>query len=686
MQACLLSGRPGEALEVYESSAGDQSNIAAEWQWGGERDRLDPLCRDLSMRAMKSRGGMAASALQFFHQSQEEGVTISLEALQGVVEACEQDNDVEGAVSVLLTILENTNKNNWIVSGSELWIDDCDSDAAAHFSGGSVSQRWLPEMAGILTSIMRTCNSKSNFGTSLFCMRLLDLNLAATKRQSDLVDRAADSNLSIEQSIVPLLSKLKQSEDLLAAAMASLCGLRCSNDAIRLFDVVQDSQTFKNVPSDARIVYGYAVSENNKHGPIRIGNPWMSADRHIHRLTAAVHTIRKSGPELTAADANLIQGALAAAMHSCTNAHQPELSLRLLSWVENNLAFSSFESSSGNKMKSYLGIDERTVEKKDYSMSHDRLTSEIINAHRWNRDLTGSVGLFQLLLDSKVEELDKWRLSCAAGLSALIANGRGNDALEIFKAMDQAALSNDSYSTLARFLSKETNGQELGDLYRSAVNHGYLSEDLSLLAMTAVASSKVDNRLRILRAIVNDNARGVGMDPTSWMHSRYWNVKRALGFDYARLLMWWNDPKTCHLDELQLAIQEFKERRTSGLKAKHDAVRVIVGNAKYFDEKLIPTEHQNWDRVPFTTNGWNELLQEVLNESRSSSKYYDAIFIDDVVEAFRNLNCNRECVDFMTDVLGHGIRVNKKALSESLEAAKEEQSFDLANEIQMLIS
>ena len=54
--------------------------------------------------------------------------------------------------------------------------------------------------------------------------------------------------------------------------------------------------------------------------------------------------------------------------------------------------------------------------------------------------------------------------------------------------------------------------------------------------------------------------------------------------------MWWNETKTCHLDELELAIEEFEEQRATGLKAKNDVVRAIVANAKAFDDALLAIE------------------------------------------------------------------------------------------------
>lgn len=691
MQACFLCGQAEDALRLFEKHFGDQSSVAEEWQWGGEMDTLDPLCRDLAMRVVMSREGMSAAALHFFRQSLEERVTISLEALRGIVQACEQDMDTDGAVSVLLTILENSDKKNWIVSGSEMSIDVVNSTEASKLGRGTVSECWLPEMGDILASVMRTCNMTSSFGTALFCQRIFDMHLSS--REEGKQERNVDTNLCLEHSTISLLSKMRSSDDLLIPTMVSLCGLRCSNRAVQLFESLQDYESRdrnrgddKIISPDSRLVYEYALSEDTKHGPTLLGNPWVSAHKHIHRLTAAIHQIKNSGNDPAPAEHDMIRAALAAAMKSCTIAHQSALSLLLCLWVEKNLENYLSESSSGDVMNNYLA-GKNLNDKSDFAMSRDSLFAEVITAHRWNKSFTVAVDLFQSLLDSKFgEDLAQWKLSCNAGLSCLIANGRGNDAVKIFKAIKESALTPDSFTTVARFLARENNWDGLIDLYRTALEYGYVTEELSLLAMNAVVSSKVNDRMRILRSIVDDNAKSVNLDPLTWLHSRYWHLKRALGFHHARLLMWWNDPETCHLDELEFAIEEFMGHRATGLKPKNNGVRTIVASAKLFADRPLEDESKKWQLVPFSTPAWASLLQDVLLEIRSSGIQNDPRFIDDVVEACRNLGCNRECVDFVIAAWSRGARVNRKSLTEALEAAKEEHSVDLVKDIQMILS
>ena len=108
MRTCLLCDRPTEAWKIYEEFVEHEMKMAGEWQWGGGRDRTDPLCRDLAMQSMATLTGKSATGVDFFLQTLEEDVTVSQEALLGVIGACECDGNWEEAVSLLQAIFETT--------------------------------------------------------------------------------------------------------------------------------------------------------------------------------------------------------------------------------------------------------------------------------------------------------------------------------------------------------------------------------------------------------------------------------------------------------------------------------------------------------------------------------------------------------------------------------------------------
>jgi hypothetical protein len=394
--------------------------------------------------------------------------------------------------------------------------------------------------------------------------------------------------------------------------------------------------------------------------------------------------VRDSEHVLRKEDRDIIDGALATTMSACTSAHQPETSLFLATWVEKALLGRSRQSSSGTSMTSFLGI-ETLPEVEFYGFRKDSLMAEAISAFRWSHKTAESIDLFESLLNSRSGELGRWKLSCAAGLSVLHSVGRIDDALEIFYSLDDSARTPDAYALAATGLAKQRRWKDIDSLYRLALTNGCLSEELGLLAMNSVISSDANNKLRILRAIVDDVAKCSGSDPLKWMESRYWHLKKVLGFGYARMLLWWNDLDTAHLDELELALAEFHQRKAAGLKVKNEAVRLIVMNAKSYQEGFVPEERRQLARVPRTSSDWITLLQSVLDETKDSSLHHDVHFVDDVAKAFRQLQCNLDCVKYVEDALSRGVRVKQTTLDVALGAAQDDASVVLADDIQMML-
>ncbi len=679
MQACLLSEKPEEALSIFEHKIGsaDKQSIAKEWQWGGNADTLDPVVRDLVMRASWARDGGSTLALQLFHDTLEEGVTISDDALLGILKACEHDRNLEGCLSVFNCILDDVSSDNWIVPGLELAIYDRESDGAKLLSNGTVASRWLPEMSHHLASILRTCNSVSSFGTGLFYIRRLDLAMHESNVESTtLTIHDITPSKSIAQSLTKSVLNFKGKSELFIPIMTSLCGLRCYDDALRFYDFLGDVALLEDQNLDpTSIIRDYIRSEMAKNGQTIIGNPWISADRHIHRVTSALHVVRKT--KLTKEERRKILKGLAAAMQCCTNAHQPDLSLRLLSFVAKDL---QPDSSQGRR---FLGDEKQSW--REMITVDDSLTAEIIHSLGWTNNLMDAVEIFQSVLRQEAHRLSKWRSTCSAGLLALAKLGRGNEAFEIFQEMDKTKLSAECYNGIGKHLYQTGNTKELGILYNLALNSGNLSEDLSLMTMAAVSKSKIDNRVRVLRAMVDDNATYVGVSREKWMETRYWNVRRELGFKNARILMWWNNAETCHLDELNFAITDFNSRKREGLRVRNDVLRVIVNNARRFSPRDIPDDFSNWNLVPRTREQWTELLLKVIEESSSSPISYDASFIDGIVAALRHIGATSECVAYFSAVLNRDVRVQTSTLTNALEAATVEDAVRLASDIRMFI-
>jgi len=494
-------------------------------------------------------------------------------------------------------------------------------------------------------------------------------------------------------------------DEILTASMVALCGLRCHENSMRLYESVFgipppgqgeaaarfDEPASPAVPSS--MMYRYASLNQKRHGTSALGNPWASASLHIDQLAHAIELIRDIGPRTETKSSSSssnnnnrgngvpterqregLEEILARAMNSCTNAHQPELSLYLLEWMEDSVL--------GDRQTPKPAADIYDV----VGSYGDSVTAETILALRWTRDLTGATKVFESILEKHAEDdLVRWRKTIVSGLAVMVASGRGSDAVKVFEVLDGDARSTASYTTIGRHLSKVKDWKELIDLYRDATAEGYSSEELGLLAMLAVTSTRVDNRLRILRAIVDDCAANVGVDSKRWTMTKYWQIKRMLGFYHARLLMWWNDEQRAPLDEVNLAIKEFYREQANGMRPKNDVVRAIVAGAGIHDS--LGLEHTGgYDKVPRSEEHWAELLDEVLHAVGESSIRYDPNFVDSVVGSYKSLGRSRECVDYVSEVMNvDGTRLRRSTLTEAMEAAKAEQALGLYNEIEMML-
>lgn len=667
-----MCNRPDVALEAFDYGINDLGIFGGgEWQWGGGRDRIDPLCRDMAMRSMKGKRGTSEMALNLFQEVWDEDMTISIEALQGVAEALERDDEWEAALGYLLYVLDNHNRPNWIVDGTKQEIRDRFS---VETRGSAGESSWSTKMGQLVASVMRTCNASSQFGTALFCLQLID-NAASTIEGK--LDKTSPS-----MKMATYLSRIEFNDDLLIATMNSLCGLRLYQIAIDVFETVErDTQTMgstkRSVISDgARSAYHYALQENSKHGTVKIGNPAIRAIFEIERVVEILQSykIESDGDELNQMK-SIIQSNLAEAMKACTYIRQSDLSFVLFNWVSTKMKASKPQLSSSYKIASPVDL------KDDFAMQSDSLLAEVVSARRWNASTSESNNVFESLLHNNVTELKNWTKSCNAGVSALLVRGDGDAALKMFNALDKKAMNPELFVLVADHLVKEQQWVAAKDLYDTALKEGHISEELSTIAMKAVVSSELDNRIILLREIIEKAAEFNGTNPDSWLRERYWGLKRLIGFKYARLLMWWNDPSTCHLDELNFAIEEINDRTANGADVRYDTIRTVLNSAK---KGLANDNLDKYRWIPSTAEEWKELLELVIYQAQLTN-HLDSRMIDEIVRSYIALDCREDCVYFVVKSLHNGARVNKFSLHQALEAAHLESS-EAVNDLQMMLS
>jgi len=677
MHACLLCGHPDQALQVFDEFVGKNQGVAGEWQWAGGEDRLHPLCRDLAMRSLggSTVEGAAARALHFYRQVEEDRMTISVEALAGIVGACENEGSWGDAVSFLFMVLDKPRNIPWLVAGNELQILDIES------VNQLPDKPWI-DLGIVLDRVMRSCNAHSQFGVAMLCFRLFQLSiphqLTEPYKQSLF---QVDADVSrMQQSLAATILALGTADELLSTVMVSLCGLECSHEAVGLFEVidllVKTEGEFHGLSlEEAYDVYSYADSERSRQKPTMLHPSWETADRHIQRIASAIDLVRTRGVGFTTNESRMFSTVLATALGSCEAAGQPEAGIYLASWIEPGR-----ERFGPIRIPGVLTGE--TTSRGTRLLLTDSLLSAGMGCYTANGKTDIALDLFESGLNSD-HDASKWILTANAALNALFRQGRHGDAMSLFTNVLQYTKNPDIFCIVARGLVDSRQWDAVADLYRLALTSGCLSEELSVLAMQSVVSGRIAGKIRVLRNIVEETARFVGMRPATWAETKYFKLKRSIGFRNARALMFWNDPQTSHLDELELALEVFEMRVESGLKPKNEVMWLIIEAASTVHEGYIPADKTGLPRLPRDRDGWIRIVSKFVKEAEDTVLWEDPELVYRVVLAFRHLGCERECVDFVDGAMSRGVRVKPPALKEAMKIACK-GSDDLTEDIKML--
>ena len=653
MHACLLSGESVVAIDLFDEKIGLQPGLADEWQWGGGRDPLAPLCRDLAMRATIRTEGMSSLALEMFRQTQEDEASISFEALRGVLGACECDSDWEASSAVLFTVLDHCKTKNWAIQGNCLETSRWGWDESSEYTEEKISDGWYREIHSILGSVMRTCNKASRFGVAMLCRRLVDLQFSTGKNDeiSVDIDSSLNPHLNFEKTSMPIQAQMQHRDDVCAATICSLSGLGWADKARDLhgaYIASLERSSYNKAQSLLPLDLDSFDVEDIEES-VDIKTSWESAQKHMYRLSAALHLIKVKSLTLDDDEKYLLFSVLSKLMQACNSANQADTGLLMKSAVEDVL----------------VSKDRDGRIRSDASLSQSIIALATIDRH----DEAGE--LISEILSMDDDELMSWRLSMLAAVGSSDALNIHEKSLDIIHQHREMIFSPSVYAVVAESLLRRGREKEVEEVYHRALACGSLSDDLAILMMQSLVFAKKENLLLSLRSIINDVAAFSGKSSTEWMESRYWQLKRILGFKHARLLLWWNDPKTSHLDELQLALEEIDSRRALGLEFRVEAVHSIVSKAADFDEGFIPDDKVGIPRVPRTAAAWAETLHSIIGDIDGSNRLlYDSGFNERVAVAYSNLGYNSQCVHFVTTALRNGLPLEQRAIKVATLAAE----------------
>lgn len=696
MLACVECSQYDTALDVYGESTSNPSLGGSEWQWGGGFDSVHPVSRDLALRSMgrSNRGGWGEQAMDIFrNQIIKERAKISTDALLGLVMALERDGEWKFALEILNLLLRKGSCSDSLTSDDWTLVS---RSIDVHFKGSSFAILHIEGMSDdIVSSVMNSCNTSGEFGLALLCERMVAIYIQHEQSQSTM-----DATDNVQHAMAKILSAprsgnvhVSRSESLILAQMSSLCGLSCYDEAVVLFDELSNVRAGKDL-RQAKICAEFADTEAASMNSVMFvrSQAWKAAFRHMNRICTAAYVLGEKGKDLSNEESLVFADALGHCISLCNDAGQPRTGLALAEHVFRLLDFSKGRGQSlGSSIMSFLGIGEGSNETKPDSVlgsekfeRSDLLLAATMRSYHLLDRSADAIDLFFGTVDrtavaEEESEHSNFVNSWNEAVALLFSEGRSEEAVNLFGALDDHLKTPGIFITAANGLASQQNWRGVSQIYTKALKEHCLSEDLALLAMKAVTEQEIDGKVPTLRSIVDEVAKIEGHPSKHWIKSRYWTLKRELGWRFARLLMWWNDPNIASEEELLLAVEQLEAAKNDGIIPRNDDLRCIV---RYADLKMRRGEdaYGSLQRSQVI-----ELVLEAILEAQRTSLWTQPSFITSSAASLRILSANKECVQLVRDALSQGIRVSKRALKEALGAARDIDDSDSVEELSAAI-
>jgi hypothetical protein len=645
MYACIQNGRTSKARGLFEKLAVGDNSAASEWHWGGGVHVIDPVVRDIAIRA----GG--SEARELFLKAKEEGFQVSFQALVSVINA---STSLEEVSAILLDLLDDAS-----------WVVDADSMEISHH-GDKKTASCLARNAWdeILLCFMRWFNHDGNFAlTAISCELLLPPSpQTCPDWREDLVNRIFLRELSNEVPDNDVddntnLMRFTKRDEQIAALMTAMCGLGCPNLACQVFEKAtnKEGQSF----AFSTDVFRHASTL------VPMGYRWECVHGQVRQLVTVVRSLPSD--KLTPAQSSLLLDYLATTMKGCNCDRQGGAALFLLSWVQTRIM--PLLRDRGHTIQGtvgfFLGVDDEE-KSSSFSLLHqsDALLSETVRAVRLSKSPEEALALLDEVLGQNTDKHNSFPLSVAEALIIFISERQTDEALSYFKSLGEDVWTPDMFLTILRGLEEEQRWTDMVNMYHLALKSGCLTEQVGLLAMKALAENKEHEgiKLPILRGIVKELYIQAGLVESDWLYSKYWIIKRYLGVRYSRLLMWWNDKRTSDVFELQLAINQFTERKEAGLKPRNDVLRAIVRHCQHFT-RLSTIIKELELPLPAEREAWTELLGYVVAEARDTSLHNNRPFVEGVILALHAIGADAVLVEYLAEARVRGVNVDESFLS-----------------------
>lgn len=573
LNACYICGEYEVVFDVYYNLRHNFESGGGDWQWEGEYARYHPLCSDIILRAIglglrdkDANQGFSNGATSLFHQITEEGGRISMEAIRGVLYACKNDADFEKALQVLkkLESYENA-ESEWIV------VDEDTFNFLSQNTGLTSSTRTKGIINDeIIATIMDTCNAAGEYGLTIVILRMAQL----TERNNVFILDYCNHNSMVE-SLMYWQPQLGQNEALLHSTITALSGLQCYQDAHDLLSFTKDEDYF------SKDLKGLDVTNMN--------TLWYETYRNMDRLIYAADCLKRKKQNVSREDKYNLSLATALMLRCAIHSGQVSSGLEVARTV---IPTFNRTAVTGNtvreKMKSFFGFNDEDIDSDDqFWFLSDDLYAGKLTAYRVKYGLDSALDYYFSSIDSPNSPKysnQGWFKTVNVVLEMLIEKGDVEKAFIFYECMNPTDRGPGTYVAIANAYKDLEQYDKIGKVYMEAKKASLLSEKLCLCAMEAIVRGTHQGKIKILRSIVNDISDGKGVKPGKWIVDHYWIIKRCLGFHYARLLMWWNDPNETKSLEYRLAAQHIEHQKNQSLQIETDALRCIIKLAE--DQRL----------------------------------------------------------------------------------------------------
>lgn len=657
LKACYICGKYEDVLEIYKYVLEQNSTTGRDWQWQGEYSSIHPLCDDLMLQSLGKDmsddplQGFSEFATLLFERIVHQGGRISLDAIKGVLKVCANDHDYHRALSVYHTI-------------QSYLKDDCDWQITDHDG-----QKFLLESNGqsvgddVLAATMEACNQAGQYGLSILCYL----------QSSDIVSREDIEYLDgrdMTQHLLECRPDLHAKQFLLDKVSNALYGLNCSIEVQKLANLDLSSK--------------YSSMEQNYSNVA-----WCQSYKHMFRLLVATDRICKDQVALTKKDVYNLSLATAKMLRCANACEQTSAGLyvyeKVLNVVQRNC---ESRRSFTDSFKSFFGFDNIDQSERDQShflLTSDELLSAMIESEhkigQSNSSLTIFMDIFDptgksskdLMQDGQHLTLQRTQ-SANEAMKVFLDQNRYHEGLRVFDRLQATDRNSDAFLLMAALLANLHKWEDIIELYDLAAGSDDISEELCIITMRAVTQSGLDDKLSILRRLVHHIAKQRnykdGMKSTSWVAEHYWGIKQHIGFQFARLLMSWNDRNSAQLNEARLACQHFLSKRQQFQSIPFEAMKCIAIFLRSHEndfESMVKSIQESNQLDPCKLVTW--IMIEVANNTS-----------DDEDEVNDILNV---CLEYLSR---RGVEKEHQVFARLLEREINPQSSDLQVAIKRLVS